>query len=65
MRAFFQSVGRYCFTRFSGRQLASSQAGVEVMPEPEVGPPGKPTPRQPVTVDYTPTPEPKPDSPKQ
>jgi len=65
LRAFFQSVGRYCFTRFSGRQPASSQAGVEVMPEPEVGPPLKPAPRQAVTADYTPAPEPKSDSHKQ
>lgn len=65
-RAFFHSVGRYCFTRFSGRQPGSSQAGVEVMPEPETGPPEIPTPRQPVTVDYAaPIPEPRPNGPKQ
>jgi serine/threonine protein kinase len=57
VRAFFQSVGRYCFTRFSGRQPASAQGGVEMMPGHESPPVAKPVPPQPVTVDYTPEPE--------
>jgi len=55
-RVFFQSVGRYCFTRFSGRQAGLNQAGAEVMPKPEA-PIEQPRPHQPVTVDYTPEPD--------
>jgi tRNA A-37 threonylcarbamoyl transferase component Bud32 len=44
VRAFMHSVGRYCFTRFSGRQPGSDDAG------------GGRALRQPATVDYTPEP---------
>jgi serine/threonine protein kinase len=52
-RAFFRSVGRYCFTRFSGRQPASGQGGVEMIPGHESPPVVKAVPQQPITVDYT------------
>jgi hypothetical protein len=56
LRAFFHSVGRYCFTRFSGRQATSNQAGAERLPENVISPLEQPIPHQPVTIDYTPEP---------
>jgi hypothetical protein len=55
-RAFFRSVGRYCLTKFSGRQQASQQIRPDMMPGNEPRPPEMPNPHQPVTVDYTPEP---------
>jgi serine/threonine protein kinase len=53
VRAFLHSVGRYCFTRFSGRQPGSNLAHGEFMPQSETPSLEKPVPHQPVTVDYT------------
>jgi tRNA A-37 threonylcarbamoyl transferase component Bud32 len=53
VRAFFHSVGRYCFTRLSGRQPRSNPAGIEIMPQNESSPQAS---HQPATIDYTPEP---------
>src|SRR5260370_39351021 len=52
VRAFLHSVGRYCFTRFSGRQPGSNLAHGEFMPQSETLSAEEPNPPQSVSVDY-------------